>query len=109
MSSLSVASAAAPFQSRSSKRLLARRLMALNDFWQPSKASRIAGAATFATRLAERAVLPSPVTLSAYATCRPGGGPARFTVGPAPPSPGFAGYSPNSVGERCQAALDASA
>src|SRR5215472_7216376 len=58
--------------------------MALNDSWQPSKASRIAGAATLATRLAESAVLPSPVTLSAYATGRPRGGPARSALGPAP-------------------------
>src|SRR5215472_12156717 len=86
--------------------------MALNDSWQPSKASRIAGAATLATRLAESAVLPSPVTLSAYATGRPRGGPARSPLGPAPlprlrrvlpscvgpPSPGFAGYSPTCVG-----------
>src|SRR5215469_8688941 len=41
--------------------------MALNASWQPSNASRMAGAATFATRLAESSV-PSAVTSSAYAT-----------------------------------------
>src|SRR5215472_15588838 len=45
----------------------------------------MAGAATFATRLAERAVLPSPGTFSAYATSGHERGPARLArAGPLP-------------------------